>query len=177
MIIRKAHAADADTIARVHFDSSQTTYTGIVPDEILATKRPYEERRQYWRGFLSTPEPAGFAHVAVDNDVQVIGFTSGGQEHSGGKVYKGELYTIYLLERYHRRGLGRQLVEAATKELLHRGLASMLIWVLAANPSRAFYVALGGQQVLERENMIWGIKLPEVAYGWKDIRPLAAMGK
>ena len=94
-MIRKAHAADADAITRMHFDSSQTTYTGIVPGEMLATKRPYEERRQYWRGFLSTPEPAGFAYVAVDKDRKVIGFTSGGQELSGGKVYKGELYTIY----------------------------------------------------------------------------------
>jgi hypothetical protein len=46
----------------------------------------------------------------------------------------------------------------------------MLVWVLAANPGRAFYTALGGQQVDEKETTIGTVPLLEVAYGWPDLR-------
>jgi hypothetical protein len=46
-------------------------------------------------------------------------------------------------------------------------------WVLAANPSRAFYAALGGQRVDEKSVTLGGVQLVEVAYGWPDIRGLA----
>jgi len=48
----------------------------------------------------------------------------------------------------------------------------MLIWVLAKNPSRAFYEALGGQRVYEKQIVIGGETLVEVAYGWRDIHSL-----
>jgi hypothetical protein len=49
----------------------------------------------------------------------------------------------------------------------------MLVWVLAANPGRAFYATLGGQQVDEKEITIGAAPLLEVAYGWPDLRELA----
>ena len=45
----------------------------------------------------------------------------------------------------------------------------MLVWVLAENPSRQFYEALGGQELGQQEITVGGATLVEVAYGWKDI--------
>jgi hypothetical protein len=45
----------------------------------------------------------------------------------------------------------------------------MLVWVLADNPSRQFYRALGGQLVSQQKITIEGLDLLEVAYGWPDI--------
>ena len=95
-----------------------------------------------------------------------------GPERSGNAIYRGELYAIYLLAPYQRQGLGRRLTMAVIQRLLQCGLPSMLVWVLAANPGRAFYATLGGQQVDEKETTIGDAPLLEVAYGWPDLREL-----
>jgi hypothetical protein len=61
---------------------------------------------------------------------------------------------------------------AVVKRLRQCGLPSMLVWVLAANPGRAFYATLGGQQVYEKEITIGAAPLLEVAYGWPDLYEL-----
>ena len=47
----------------------------------------------------------------------------------------------------------------------------MLLWVLAENPSRGFYEALGGAEVRQQTITIGGRELVEIAYGWRDITP------
>ncbi len=46
----------------------------------------------------------------------------------------------------------------------------MLVRVLAENPARKFYEALGGQLLKAKPIEIGGATLDEVAYGWTDIR-------
>ena len=64
---------------------------------------------------------------------------------------------------------------AMVKGALQRGLPSMPVWVLAANPSCAFCEAPGGQQVYEEEITIGAARLVGVACGWQGIRLLAEM--
>jgi hypothetical protein len=45
----------------------------------------------------------------------------------------------------------------------------MAVWVLALNPSRKFYEALGGQSIGEQEIERGGRPLVEIAYGWSDL--------
>jgi len=172
VLIRAAQLADAIAIAAVHVDSWRTTYAGILPDGYLANLS-YERRARLWRDILSAPSDTGFVYVAEDAGRQIVGFAAGGAERSGDPIYTGELYAIYLLDRYQRQGIGRQLTMAVVNRLLHEGFSSMLVWVLAANPSRAFYAALGGQRVDEKSVTLGGVQLVEVAYGWPDIRGLA----
>jgi GNAT superfamily N-acetyltransferase len=168
MLIRKAEITDAAAIARVHVDSWRTTYVGIVPTEHLAGLS-YEQRTEEWRSTLSKPAELEFVYVAEDTTGNVIGFAWGGTESSGHPVYKAELYAIYLLEKYQRQGVGTQLLSWVVRGLLQQGVQSMLVWVLADNPSRRFYEALGGQQVSEQKITIGGVDLLEVAYGWSDV--------
>lgn len=49
------------------------------------------------------------------------------------------------------------------------GVASMATWVLARNPSRKFYEALGGKVIAEREVDRDGESFAEIAYGWSDL--------
>jgi L-amino acid N-acyltransferase YncA len=172
MLIRMAQWADAVAIAAVHVDSWRTTYAGILPDDYLANLS-YERRERWWRDTLSTPSGTEFIYVVEDAGRNVIGFAAGGAERSGDAIYSGELYAIYLLDRHQRQGIGRRLTVAVVNRLLHEGFSSMLVWVFAANSSRAFYEALGGQQVYEKSVTIGGVQLVEVAYGWRDIQGLA----
>jgi GNAT superfamily N-acetyltransferase len=174
MSIREACSTDALAIGRVQVDSWRTTYAGIVPADYLANLSSVQQG-QAWGHYISTLSGAAAMYVAETARGEVIGFAHCGPERSGNPIYPGELYAIYLLPAYQRQGLGRQLMRAVANGLLHHGLPSMLVWVLAANPSHAFYEALGGQYVAEQEITIGAARLTEVAYGWRDIRGLAMM--
>ncbi len=65
--------------------------------------------------------------------------------------------------------MGRRLLAALFQSLIDKGINSALLWVLAANPSQFFYQAMGGRRVAEREEVLWGVTLPEIGYGWPDL--------
>jgi ribosomal protein S18 acetylase RimI-like enzyme len=171
MHIRPATLADAAAIARVHVDSWRTTYKGILPDDYLANLT-YERRESLWREILSRPAGHSLDYVAADTPDNIVGFVSGGPERSGDPVYTGEVYVIYLLERWQGQGIGRQLTMTLVRQLMARGLTSLLIWVLAENPSRRFYEALGGRLVRDKRETTGGVQLIEVAYGWLDAQTI-----
>jgi GNAT superfamily N-acetyltransferase len=169
--IRAARVEDAAGIARVHVDAWRTTYKGIVPDEHLANLS-YERSEQMWARGLSNPARQPFYYVAENEQGQVVGFVVGGPERRHDPVYPSELYAIYILKEYQGRGLGRCLTHELVKSLLGAGMNAMLVWVLAENPFRKFYEALGGQYVRTEQFELGGAMLDEVAYGWRDIRTL-----
>ncbi|MCB9455172.1 MAG: GNAT family N-acetyltransferase [Anaerolineaceae bacterium] len=172
MIVRPAHLDDVMAVARVHVDSWRTSYAGIVPEDFLAGLR-YESREAMWRQGLENPAWRSVLYVAEDAPGQIIGFACAGPELDETPAYTGKIYAIYLLQAAQRKGAGRALMQACAQWLLARNHLSLLVWVLAENPARRFYEALGGQYVREEEIEIGGAVLMEVAYGWRDIRTLA----
>ena len=171
MLIREAHAADATAIARVHVDGWRTTYAGILPTGFLASLS-YEERERSWSRALSAAGKRSFTYVAEDEDGRVVGFASGGPEREGDSTYKGELYAIYVLAQCQRRGVGRLLTAAVVRRLVEQDIDSMLLWVLADNPSRGFYESLGARRIREKAVEVGSIDVIEVAYGWTNLKYL-----
>ncbi len=167
MTIRQATPADIPSITRVHVDAWRTTYRGIVPDSYLADLT-YEGKESLWTLILGTPADKSFVYVAQDEAGQVVGFASSGPTRPNNPSYAGELYALYILESYQRRGIGRQLVTATADSLARIGMTSMLIWVFADNSARGFYEALGGQRVAEKQFELGEATLTEIAYGWLD---------
>jgi HAD superfamily hydrolase (TIGR01509 family) len=166
--IRQATVADAAAMARVHIESWRSTYRGIVSDDYLAALS-YEKRTQMWTRGLSDPESREFYYVAEEPSGEIIGFASGGPERSGDPEFARELSAVYLLETHQRRGIGRRLARAVAERLAEAGPRSLLVWVLADNPSRCFYEALGGELVRQGKIEIGGVVYDKVAYGWSDI--------
>ena len=58
---------------------------------------------------------------------------------------------------------------AAFEGLRDLGFGSALVWVLAGNPSRFFYEALGGAVAGRRKENFAGTVLQEIGYGWEDL--------
>lgn len=166
MLIRPAVLADVDAIARVHVESWRTTYAGIVSAEFLANLS-YERRAETWRNNLESQHQSYL--VVAERESELVGFAVGGPNRETEDEYAAELYAIYLLAGEQGQGTGRALFNAVVAELKRRGLASLLVWVLAANPARKFYEALGGQSVREKQIEIGDQSLTEVAYGWKTL--------
>lgn len=169
--IRAARIEDASGIARVHVDSWRTTYAGIVPDDYLASLR-YQQRTNVWDSILRDAAQRQFVYVAENEEQEIVGFVAGGPDREHNPPYQAELYTIYILQEYQGQGIGRRLVRAFVEQLLQAGMKSMLLWVLAQNPARRFYEALGGRYIKSSPFAIGGATLEEVAYGWEDVSVL-----
>lgn len=174
MIIREAKLNDSAAIAKVHVDTWQATYRGIVPEAYIA-KLSYKRRKSNWDNQLSISTEAEsdyFVYVAENSTGKVIGFVDGGLERSNNSRYKCEIYAIYILKAYQRKGIGLSLVQQIASRLSQSGLTSMLVWVLADNPASQFYQAFGGQKIYQKLIEIEGIELEEIAYGWNDTKVL-----
>jgi ribosomal protein S18 acetylase RimI-like enzyme len=159
---RAATIDDAPAIARVHVASWLSTYRTLLPDDFLDSldEVGYADR---WRRFIG--DEGNLAYV-IEDVGRVVGFASGGRERAGEVGYEGELYAIYVLDEFQRRGYGHQLVRAVVKGLKEMSLDDMIIWVLRDNaPARQFYEKLGGRYVRAQPMTIGSATLEEVSYG------------
>lgn len=168
LIVRKAVLPDARGIAIVQVDSWRTTYEGIISNDYLQ-KLSYEEHEKIWHGAIKQKT----LYVAEDNEGRIVGFSIGGKERSGNyPKCKGEVYAIYILKEYQRKGLGRLLMKPIVEDLLEQNITTMAVYVLEENNARFFYEALGAKKIDSVEIEIGGKKLTELVYGWEDIRKI-----
>lgn len=168
--IRPATIDDVDGIADVHIEAWKTAYRDILPSDFLENLS-LETKIENWQGILSRANPVAFTFVA-EVDGRIIGFANGGPERTGDADFAGELYSIYLLERYHRLGIGSDLFRRCAQALHQRGMNSMKVWALKDNPCRSFYERHGGQLVCEQPVMIGQAMLSDVAYGWRQLETI-----
>jgi GNAT superfamily N-acetyltransferase len=173
MGVRRATVEDADAIERIRVETWRATYRGLLPDALLDQLQPMADRR---RERMRSSSPSEVNFVAEDG-ADVVGYVFAGPERSHDPEYPGEVYAIYVLPRAQGRGHGRALIRESARELAASGMTSLLIWVLRENKiGRRFYERLGGVPVREKplEDFLGAEDHIEVAYGWKDTRPLFA---
>ncbi len=168
--IRAAHQTDLPAMAKVRVDTWRAAYRGIVPDDFLA-HMSYQTTAERWqKAFWEDREPGVEAFVAESESGEIVGIAVCGPQRGDVPDYQGGIYILYVLPGYQKDGIGRRLVAACVQHLVQRmGAETMLIWVLAENPSRRFYERLGGRVVCEKTMEIGGKLLVEVGYGWDAI--------
>lgn len=162
MWVRRATAADASQIARVHVSTWRDAYRGIVPEEHL-NGLDEAERAQVWHRRLADSETDMVTMVA--GDPEVVGFCSFGPAREDGLAPRcGEIYAIYVSSSRWSTGVGSTLMEASLQEL--SGYDEVVLWVLADNVrARHFYARCGftadgsGKKV-----QLGGVELEEVRY-------------
>lgn len=163
--IRPAIAADARTIAEIHYAGWQIAYAGIISAEDMAAKQP-ERRIAFWQQRIADPDD--LVLIAEDERRDVQGFMHGGPvvEHdirSGSLAdYDCEIYSLHGRQRVHGQGLGRLLMAETARVFRERGCSALVLWAFRDNPYRAFYERVGGKVIAE--GFDGGI--PDVAYGW-----------
>lgn len=122
-----------------------------------------------WWTSLCAQRPLVATMVVEDRHGRVVGFVSAGPERAGGPAQRAEVYTLYMLDDFQRRGLGTQLISAAADRLKNAGFTSLVVWVLAGNPARAFYEALGAQAAAARTIRMGGKPIQEIGYTWPEL--------
>ncbi len=176
---RRATPDDAPAIAGVYVETWRTTYAGSVPDKVLLEMSPEIQAVRWARAINRAIKKKGaeIIVVAEDRAEGVIGVGSCGPNRQRRSNFAGEVYTLYVHPDFQEQGNGRGLLLRLFEELSGAGLNSAVIWVLAANPSRYFYEAMGGRREGERVERLWGADLKETGYGWPDLtKAIEALG-
>ena len=168
MLVRKATFDDISAIAKVHVDTSKVTYQGIIPDKLLANQS-YAKRQSSWEKILNRADHNNsFIYVAENESKEIIGFVNGGLERENNLEYTGEVYAIYVLPNYQKKGVGRNLWQTAIEKLNRMGINSLLVWVLADNSACQFYEALKGVKIRTKQIRRDDKTLTAIAYGWSN---------
>lgn len=109
--------------AYVHYKSWHETYTELVDAEYLKgmTLDKCIKIAQKWRDDII---------VAKDGD-KVIGFVGYGEYHDSTLADCGEVFAIYVLEEYHGKKVGYELMNAAFEKLTD--YKKIAVWVLKGN--------------------------------------------
>ena len=118
--------------AYVHWKSWQESYRGIVDQGYLdrMTLAQTEEKAFRWRDNIL---------VAKDGE-RVVGFVGYGP--ASGEEDAGEIFALYVLEEYQRRGIGYALMREALSRL--EGCRVVVLWALKENDKALrFYERVG----------------------------------
>jgi L-amino acid N-acyltransferase YncA len=159
--VRDMTAADVPAVAALHVATFNETHT------VNNNGPSFALREQQWRSAFENHDGTWFGVVIEAEHGELIGFAKGRPHDGGVPGYAGELNKIYLLRRYHRRGLGRRLLAEVARRFLARGVDSMLLFGDPRSPSNRFYEAMGAERILAAKSGEF-----HGSYGWQDLRAL-----
>ena len=161
MKIRLTRIEDTPAIARVRLDTWKVSYRGLIPDAFL-DGISYEENEKRWRQALWEENKGAHGFIAEDDAGVIMGMAIAGPvRDSQEAIYKGEIYTLYVLPAYQRQGAGRALLDACVNDLREQSLMPFLLWAYREGPG-----ALGGRIIHEKEVDRGGKRLIEVCFVW-----------
>lgn len=163
--VRRATAADAESIGRVQVETWRAAYTGLMPDEAVAAF-DVEAQQRMWREILAR-ERAGGAVFVAEADGAIIGFASVGAWREGERVVEGvgELFAIYVSSEHWGTGAGRALIDRAEASMRESGFAEARLWVLEWNErAERFYRAAGWEADGRKVDTFQGAEITEIRY-------------
>lgn len=179
--VRRALATDASAIGAVHVAAWRSAYAGLLPNAYLAGLSARRQAAGYVMA-IQDEDSQVFVACASGMDVpkgsapQVVGFVTAGPARwpygGGGCPAQAEVATLYVLDDWRDRGVGRRLLRASAAALAQAGHRSVFLWVLRDNPSRWFYERLGGRYVAESNVTVAGQRLRQTAFVWDPIERL-----
>jgi GNAT superfamily N-acetyltransferase len=161
--LRNATTDDIPALAQLHVVTFNETHRGGRPGGPSC-----ELRERQWREAFTVTDGRWFCFVVEDGDGQLVAFAKGTPHDGSVAGFAGELNKIYALQRVQRQGVGRLLLSSVARQFASQGVASMLLFGEATNPSNGFYEAFGAERLYSENGEFHG------AYGWRDLPALVA---
>jgi len=165
--VRRARPEDAAAIGAIHRATWQDSYAGILPTPYLAGLDQRRLAGSYLRSLVARRGGEAL-FVACAPDGGPVGFASAAHARRDG-IAEGEVETLYILEDWRDRGIGRRLMRAAAAHLHAIGCGSAMLWVLSANGAGWFYRRLGGRPVGRETIRVAGRAVEQTAVVWDPI--------
>lgn len=142
MTLRRASSADAQAVGRIHVESWNVAYRGIMPDDVIA-KTDLAYRTQFWAERIADREWPVFL---LEEDGQPVAFCqmipSRDSDDDGTSV--GHVTSLHVLPHLRGRGYGRVLMDHVLSEFRRRGFTAVTLWVIEENrDARRFYEKYG----------------------------------
>jgi ribosomal protein S18 acetylase RimI-like enzyme len=167
--IRKAIGEDAAGVAAVKYYGWQDTYKGIINDAYLKSMN-VDELQKSWRKILVPENTRSTTDVMVNDAGEIIGFVSYGINFKGTLNADAEILALYVLKKYHGRGIGAKLFLQGIRQLQAAGVRSFYLYVLAQNPALYFYRKFNPDSEHTAQIQIGGNDYEEVGLVWRDIQ-------
>jgi GNAT superfamily N-acetyltransferase len=164
--IRVATIDDAKGIAKVHVDSWRTTYKGIIPEDFL-NNLSYEQRTELWIRNISRTD--NYIIVAEDYEGKIIGFADCWKRETNTVPNSTDLTSIYLLEAYQGKGIGKMLLKQLFLNVKTQGYQKVFVEVLEENKTCSFYEHFGAKLYKTVQIKMGGKLLDERIYEWDDV--------
>lgn len=162
MTIRRAGSGDAETVGRIHVESWNVAYRGIMPDEVIA-RTDLAYRTAFWAERIADPE---WPVYLLEEKGQAVAFCQmiATRDADDDATRVGHITSLHVLPDRRGHGYGRALMDHVLAEFRRRAFAQVTLWVLEENRSaRAFYEKYGFR--LDGESRSYPrTKVPEVRY-------------
>ena len=163
---RRADASDAPAIAKVHVESWQKSFAGIVPQEFLDNLTIEGRTKSFAQRF---GEENYKMFVAENSKDGIVGFADFGKGRESSFAFDAELYAIYLLSEFQGKGIGEKLFRLCQKQMIAEGFDSMYLMALTVSPYKSFYKKMGGRIVGRGNHFILLVEYETLVYGWKNL--------
>ncbi len=170
---REATLADAKAIARLHAQSWQQHFRGILRDEYLA-RTVHEDRQSIWAERLQHPSAKQHVILALDQG-EPCGFACTYALHD--PQWGALLDNLHVLADWQGRGIGQALMRQSAQWVQQQpSPEGLYLWVFEANvAASAFYERNGG---VRQERIIvdnpGGGQAPVFRYVWPDLAVLGS---
>ena len=145
MNLRRATSSDAAAVGRIHVESWNVAYRGIMPDDVIA-KTDLVYRTTFWAERIADRDWPVFV---IEHDGECVAFCQmiPSKDPDDDPTQVGHITSLHVLPQLRGRGHGRALMDHVLDEFRNRGYSTVTLWVLEQNrAARRFYERYGFRQ-------------------------------
>ncbi len=139
--IRRAEAADAQSLAYVQTESWKDAFRQIVPEELLLKCTDADHAAQMYRRLLTQGKGNGYL-LELEGKPHCIAWWDASREPDMPGF--AELICIHSLKENRHKGYGSRMMEKVLEDIRSAGYDKVMLWVFDNNlPAIRFYEAHG----------------------------------
>lgn len=132
--IREGNSNDIHNICKLLISVWKNSYSSFIPVEFLNKldlNSQIERHKKYMGGSAKY-------FIAENSSNEFLGFSSYGKNRIKNINCSWELYTLYVGNNFHRKGIGKMLIDAVFADFNNKN-SSICVSVFEMNPYRVFY--------------------------------------
>ena len=165
LIIREATLEDIPEVAKLHVDSWNKTYKGIIEQEHLDNmKNNLDKRIERMKNEFNLRK---MIVVILDNEIVAFSEFTFTNEFSKDLDIDCELCGLYVKNEYLGKGIGSKVFDYVKSIFVENNKMKMGLWCVKENNNAInFYIKKGGTQVKEKPFTLAGKDYSELAFAY-----------